>query len=175
MDDENIKNSRLFVAAMAIVRQRYPDEIASVILEDNTLPAWEEAVEEASAVLNALKLDTLFIKVLEVDEKIEAADKRLKESELQYNNLVRDMESEVLTRTNRAVADRERFLQGEIGDLEDEVLRLDETVRHYEDAILVHKTIKRTGPIYRKDYDYLRDEDFKEDYGDEAYWIRNTN
>lgn len=171
MDDENVNKSRLFVASVAIIKQKYPPEIASVILDDMDTPAWTEAVEEASAVLGTLKLGELFDKVREVDKTVEAANKRVEELQKKYDNLVRDMESEVRVRTNRAVADREQFLKDEIRVLEDEIMQLDETIRNYKDGIFVKKTIKKFGPLYHKDYVYLEDDDFEEYYGDEAYKI----
>lgn len=173
MVDDSVNKSRLFVASCAIVKQRYPEEIANVILDDTTLPAWEDAVSEAAAVLAALQLETLFAKVREVDDKVEAAEKQTKEAERKFEELNRNIESEVRSEVNRAVRERERYLQGEIRDLEDEVMRLDEAVRNYKDGIIVKKNIEKFGPIYHKDYTYLADDDFEEDYGDEAYRIGN--
>lgn len=173
MDDENVNKSRLFVASVAIVNHKYPPEIASVILDDPTLPAWTEAVDEAATVIASLCLGDLFTKVKEVDAKVAEAEKKAENAQKQYDNLMRDMESEIRQRTNRAVADRERYLQDEIRTLEDEVMDLSDKITNYKDGVLVRKNIKKFGPLYHKDYIYLEDDDFEEYYGDESYRIGN--
>lgn len=167
--DDSIKKSRLYVATVALVKHKYPSDLASVILDDQNLPAWEEAVEEAAAVIQSLELGTLFTRVAEVDKMLETKDKEVERAKKELERLSSEIEILVRDGVRRGIKEREDDLLDDIRKLEDQVYESEMIIDNYSIGASVKRDIKHYGPIHSVDYEIMDDDEFELDYYSGSY------
>lgn len=162
--DDSVKKSRLFVATVALVKHKYPEDLAKVILDDTSLPAWQDALDEADSVIKSLELGSLFTRVAEVDKMIETKNQEVKRANQEVERLNSDIEGQVRDGVRRGIARREDDLMDQIRQLEDELYETEKSVENYMIGVSVKRDIKRYGPIHSVDYDIMDDDEFELDY-----------
>lgn len=174
----NVRDSRVYAAAIALLNARYDYSLASVIAADSSLPAWKEVWDEAEAVVSALFLEELFRDLEDARESERVARKVL--SEVEYtNNILRknlqDYEDNLDKKVARQVeSELEQVYQNheaQIDAIERDLEDCQDELRNIKTGLALQDEIRRVGPVRTIDHLILEDTYCIRDYNDETYMM----